>query len=71
MSAISKFITAVTFLFVFLRLLCFMLWAIQVIDLMRRINDEFPGRYDKLVWGSIIVFGSLLGAIVNCFAKPQ
>ncbi|MEX0704741.1 MAG: hypothetical protein WD069_21765 [Planctomycetales bacterium] len=46
-------------------------WAVQLGSLMGRRDEEFPGRYDKLMWGLIVFFGGLIGATVYYFAKPR
>ena len=48
------------FLVVVLALAAF--WVRQVLDLMGRRDDEFPGRLDKALWTAIILIGSLPGA---------
>ncbi|MHC5056836.1 MAG: hypothetical protein ACYTKD_19295 [Planctomycetota bacterium] len=39
-------------------------WACQLLSLMRMKDEEFPGRYDKVLWFIIVFFGSLLGALI-------
>ncbi|MHC4253242.1 MAG: hypothetical protein ACYS9X_29330 [Planctomycetota bacterium] len=39
-------------------------WACQLLSLMRMRDEEFPGRYDKILWFIIVFFGSLLGALI-------
>ena len=49
----------------------FIFWAVQLADLMRRKDDDFPGQHDKVLWAIIIFFGALLGAVIYWFAKPR
>ncbi len=47
-------------------------WIPQLVDLMGRRDDDFPGRFDKLVWVAIIVFIPLVGAIAYSISrKPR
>ena len=39
-------------------------------DLMRRHDDEFPGRYDKPIWAAAIIFGNVIGAFAFWLCKP-
>jgi hypothetical protein len=58
----------VTIVFVAIPLLVF--WFSQLFDLMRRRDDEFPGKLDKVAWVIIIVFTGCLGAFAYLLAKP-
>lgn len=40
------------------------LWLWQLLDLMRRGDDEFPGRFDKPLWVAILIFLPILGVVV-------
>jgi hypothetical protein len=44
---------------------------VQFVDLMRRRDDEFPGRFDKLVWALAIVFTNVFGAVAYLICKPR
>ena len=47
-------------------------WIEQLVDLMGRRDEEFPGRFDKLIWVAIIVFIPLVGAIAYSISrKPR
>jgi hypothetical protein len=43
----------------------------QFIHLMRRGDDEFPGRFDKPIWAAAIIFGTVLGAFAYWLSKPR
>jgi uncharacterized membrane protein len=45
-------------------------WLTQLIDVMQRRDDEFPGRYDKIIWALVIVLGNIFGAFAYWIAKP-
>jgi hypothetical protein len=45
-------------------------WIIQLIDLMSRRDNEFPGRLDKPTWVVILIFTNFLGAIAFLISKP-
>ena len=43
---------------------CLLLWAVSIVVLMDRRDDEFPGRFDKPIWAAIILLVPILGSIV-------
>jgi hypothetical protein len=45
-------------------------WFWQLLDLMRRRDEEFPGRLDKVAWTVIVVFTGPLGAFAFLLGKP-
>jgi hypothetical protein len=45
-------------------------WIVQLIDLMSRKDNEFPGRFDKPTWVIILIFTNFLGAIAFLVSKP-
>jgi len=45
-------------------------WLLQLLDLMWRRDEEFPGRLDKVAWAIIVVFAGPLGALAFLFGKP-
>ena len=45
-------------------------WIIQLVDLMSRRDDEFPGRFDKPTWAFILVVASAVGAVAFAVWKP-
>ena len=45
-------------------------WIVQLIDLMSRKDNEFPGRLDKPTWVAILIFTNFLGAIAFLISKP-
>jgi Phospholipase_D-nuclease N-terminal len=49
--------------------LAFCLW--QFCDLMRRRDDEFPGRFDKPIWAAAILFANVLGAFAYWLSKQS
>ena len=40
---------------------CFF-WIAQWLDLMSMKDEDFPGRYDKILWGGLMVFSLVFGA---------
>lgn len=46
-------------------------WACQLYDLMRRKDDEFPGRYDKALWVVILLFVPVIGVILYFIWQPH
>jgi hypothetical protein len=46
-------------------------WLAQLLDLMRRRDDEFPARFDKPLWVAIILFLPILGAVAYSIWKPK
>jgi hypothetical protein len=46
-------------------------WAVHLLDLMRRRDDEFPGRHDKALWVFILVLCPVIGVIVYSIWKPR
>jgi len=45
-------------------------WVTQILDLMHRRDDEFPGRSDKLIWALVIILLPGLGAFAYWLWKP-
>jgi len=43
----------------------------QFLHLMRRRDDEFPGKFDKPIWAAAILFGNVVGAFAYWLAKPR
>ena len=46
-------------------------WAIQLSDFMRRCDDEFVGKHDKVLWFVVVFVGMFIGAVVYAFNKPR
>jgi hypothetical protein len=46
-------------------------WVIQLLDLMRRRDDEFPGRFDKPIWAAMMIFLLGFGAFIYWLWKPR
>ena len=46
-------------------------WIIQLIDLMSRKDNEFPGQLDKPAWVFILVVTNFIGAIAFLPSKPN
>jgi hypothetical protein len=44
-------------------------WLIQLLDLMKRSDRTFPGRYDKPIWAVFLLICNLIGAIAYWMAK--
>lgn len=44
-------------------------WVAMVVDLMRRRDAEFPGRFDKVLWLVVLVAVPVLGPIAFGFYK--
>jgi hypothetical protein len=42
----------------------------QFMHLMRRRDDEFPGKFDKPIWAAAIFFGNVFGAFVYWLLRP-
>ena len=61
----------VTIIVVIFGLILLGFWLTQLVDLMWRHDEEFPGRFDKLIWGLVLVFGWIVGAIAFWFWKTQ
>ena len=40
------------------------LWAGQLLELMRMKDSEFPGRYDKVLWFVLLLVSGPLGALI-------
>jgi hypothetical protein len=57
-------------LFLLVAILGVVFWISQLIDLMQRPDEDFPGSNDKMIWALVIVFGSVLGALVYHLAHP-
>ena len=53
--------------FVFLALLVY--WVCKFFELMNMDDGEFVGRYDKVLWFIVVVFGFVLGAILFAIWK--
>ena len=58
-------------IFVVLGLLLVAFWLTQLMDLMRRRDEDFAGRFDKLIWGLVLVFAWIPGAIAFWFWKNR
>jgi hypothetical protein len=43
----------------------------QFLDLMSRRDDQFPGRYDKLIWAAAIILTNVLGAFAYWMFKSK
>ena len=43
---------------------CLLFWVSQLWTVVNMSDQDFNGRYDKLMWAMIILFGSILGAIM-------
>lgn len=43
----------------------------QFIDLMRRPDSEFPGRFDKPIWAVAILLANVLGAAAYWMSKAS
>jgi len=56
-------------LIVMFLVMAFLFWAAQLLDVLPRKDDDFPGRNDKMMWGLIVFFGGFLGAIVYSISK--
>ena len=60
------------FLVIFFGLIFYcVFWLVQLLDLMRRRDDEFPGRFDKPLWVAIIILLPILGAAAYSIWKPK
>ncbi len=46
-------------------------WIVELFDLMGKRDDEFPGRYDKVLWFIVIFFGFALGALIFVLWKSR
>ena len=46
-------------------------WFVQLIDLMSRKDNEFPGRFDKPTWVLILVLTNFIGALAFFISKPE
>ncbi len=55
--------TVVPFLII-VGLLLTIFWLVELLVLMNMTGDEFPWRYDKVLWLVIVFFGLALGALV-------
>ena len=55
----------------FIGLPLFIFWLVQFGNLMGRSDDSFPGRYDKLIWGTALIFLGVLGAVAYVIARPR
>ena len=58
-----------TMILILVGLFLLLFWLWQLLDLMNRGDDEFPGRFDKLIWGMILLFGWVVGAVAFCLWK--
>ncbi|MBX2850411.1 MAG: PLDc N-terminal domain-containing protein [Phycisphaeraceae bacterium] len=45
-------------------LLLLVFWITQFISMMNMDDSDFNGRYDKLIWASVLIFLNIFGAIV-------
>jgi hypothetical protein len=52
-------------------LLLFVFWLFQLTDLMGRKDEEFVGRYDKVLWFMVVFFGNFVGAAIYMVCKPR
>ena len=52
-------------------LLWVMFWLSQFIDLMRRSDDEFVGRFDKLIWAAVFILLFPLAPVAYWIWKPD
>jgi hypothetical protein len=43
----------------------------QFIDLMRRSDDQFAGRFDKPIWAAAILLTNVVGASVYFICRPD
>jgi hypothetical protein len=68
LAVLLPLIVHVVILLVILSALIF--WLRQLIDVMQRSDDDFPGRNDKLIWAVVIVLGNVFGALAYWIAKP-
>ena len=46
-------------------------WLGQLLDVLHRSDDEFPGRNDKLIWTIVVLFGNVVGAIIYWLSKQK
>lgn len=46
-------------------------WLVQLIDLLRRSDDEFQGRNDKVIWALVLIFLNFIGGLIYFFCKPS
>jgi hypothetical protein len=49
--------------FVVIGILLAIFWITQLLDLMSRKDDDFTGRYDKILWVAILLIGTVCGAV--------
>jgi hypothetical protein len=59
------------FIFIVIIIVAEIFWIRQLVNLMTRSDNSFPGRYDKPVWVAILVICNLIGAIAYFIAKPR
>lgn len=57
------------FIIIVVGFLAFWFWLACIRDLMDRRDDEFPGKNDKVAWAIILVFTTLLGAVLYSCRK--
>jgi hypothetical protein len=58
------------FIFVVIIIIAEIFWIIQLLDLMKRSDNSFPGRYDKPIWAAILLLCNLVGAVAYFISKP-
>jgi hypothetical protein len=46
-------------------------WFIQLLDLMARHDNIFPGRYDKLIWAAVLLISNVIGAFAYFITKSH
>lgn len=51
-------------------LLLVIFWFVQLVDLLRRRDVEFPSPTDRIIWVLVIILLPVLGAILFFFMKP-
>lgn len=52
-------------------MLLVLFWLFQIADVMKRRDDEFVGRFDKILWFALVFFGLFIGAFVYYVSKPR
>jgi cytochrome c oxidase assembly factor CtaG len=48
---------------ILLAIAAFVFWIYEFVSLMRRRDDQFPGRYDKPLWVAAFIFANIAAAI--------